>query len=159
MPRFLLSAFLLGTMLSAAAVAPALAQSDSRTGTATVDPWATTSVAADTPQYPTGWSTAPGMSLGVNQRPTTDYNGRPLKQQPKVKRVATDDLALSDAADDPMMRSSGVMIAPGMNSAPYRRVSTDYNGRPLRKSMHMSSTIGARVSKAAPVATVPSTSW
>lgn len=40
--------------------------------------------------------------------------------------AATDDT-------DPMMRSSGVMIAPGMSSSPYRGTSTDYNGRPVAK--------------------------
>ncbi|MCA8833110.1 invasion associated locus B family protein [Hymenobacter pini] len=41
--------------------------------------------------------------------------------------------AATPAAADPMMQSSGVMLAPGMNTAPYRGVSTDYNGRPVRK--------------------------
>lgn len=34
---------------------------------------------------------------------------------------------------DPMMSSSGVMVAPGMSSSPYRGTSTDYNGRPVTK--------------------------
>ncbi|MBX0291548.1 hypothetical protein K3G63_13945 [Hymenobacter sp. HSC-4F20] len=34
---------------------------------------------------------------------------------------------------DPMMHSSGVLIAPGMSSSPYRGTSTDYNGRPVAK--------------------------
>jgi hypothetical protein len=36
-------------------------------------------------------------------------------------------------AVDPMMQSSGVMLAPGMNTAPYRGTSTDYHGRPVAK--------------------------
>lgn len=35
---------------------------------------------------------------------------------------------------DPMMRSSGVMVAPGMSSSPYRGTSTDYHGRPVTKA-------------------------
>ncbi|GGG37510.1 hypothetical protein [Hymenobacter glacieicola] len=34
---------------------------------------------------------------------------------------------------DPMMQSSGVMVAPGMSSSPYRGTSTDYHGRPVAK--------------------------
>jgi len=159
MPRFLFSAFLFGAFLTASTTTYAQTQADTRTNTAATDPWATPETAADAPQYPTGWSSAPGMSLSLHQRPTTDYRGRPLKQQAKAKRVVADDLATLDGTDDPMMHSSGVMIAPGMNTAPYRGVSTDYNGRPLRKSTHISSTIGAKVSKAAPVATVNSPGW
>lgn len=36
-------------------------------------------------------------------------------------------------AVDPMMQSSGVLVAPGMSSSPYRGTSTDYNGRPVAK--------------------------
>lgn len=35
---------------------------------------------------------------------------------------------------DPMMQSSGVLVAPGMSSSPYRGTSTDYNGRPVVKA-------------------------
>lgn len=35
---------------------------------------------------------------------------------------------------DPMMQSSGVLVAPGMSSSPYRGTSTDYNGRPVAKA-------------------------
>ncbi len=41
--------------------------------------------------------------------------------------------AAETVADDAMMHSSGVMIAPGMSSSPYRGVSTDYNGRPVAR--------------------------
>ncbi|TGD81688.1 hypothetical protein [Hymenobacter wooponensis] len=38
---------------------------------------------------------------------------------------------------DPMMHSSGVLVAPGMSSSPYRGTSTDYNGRPVAKAKSM----------------------
>ena len=153
MSRFLLPAFLLGALLGASTM-HAQAQSDTRAGI-TADPWATSEVTADAPQYPTGWSSAPGMSLSLHQRPTTDYNGRPLKPQSRVKRVVA---ASVEPNDDPMMHSSGVMIAPGMNTAPYRGVSTDYQGRPLRKPVR-TTTIGmaAKSAKLAPMAVVSST--
>jgi hypothetical protein len=99
------------------------------------------------------------MSLSLHQRPTTDYRGRPLKQQPRVKRTAAADLAANELNDDPMMHSSGVMVAPGMNTAPYRGVSTDYNGRPLRKATGRSATTAAKVAKTAPMAVISPTSW
>ncbi|RSK50883.1 hypothetical protein [Hymenobacter rigui] len=40
----------------------------------------------------------------------------------------------ADTAVDPMMQSSGVLVAPGMSSSPYRGTSTDYNGRPVAKA-------------------------
>ena len=36
------------------------------------------------------------------------------------------------AETDPMMQSSGVLVAPGMS--PYRGTSTDYHGRPVTKA-------------------------
>ena len=41
--------------------------------------------------------------------------------------------ATADDADAAMMRSSGVLVAPGMSSSPYRGTSTDYNGRPVAR--------------------------
>ncbi|UYZ62517.1 hypothetical protein [Hymenobacter weizhouensis] len=38
------------------------------------------------------------------------------------------------SAADPMMQSSGVLVAPGMSSSPYRATSTDYHGRPVAKA-------------------------
>ncbi|UOQ78831.1 hypothetical protein MUN84_10020 [Hymenobacter sp. 5516J-16] len=68
------------------------------------------------------------MSSSPYRGTSTDYHGRPVAK-PKSKRPRSVEVA----QDDPMMRSSGVMIAPGMNTAPYRGTSTDYNGRPVRK--------------------------
>lgn len=45
--------------------------------------------------------------------------------------------AVAPSASDPMMQSSGVLVAPGMSSSPYRGTSTDYNGRPVAKSKSM----------------------
>lgn len=50
--------------------------------------------------------------------------------------VAAADATIPTAADDAdaaMMRSSGVLVAPGMSSSPYRGTSTDYNGRPVAR--------------------------
>lgn len=41
--------------------------------------------------------------------------------------------AAAAADDDAMMHSSGVLVAPGMSSSPYRGTSTDYNGRPVAR--------------------------
>lgn len=41
---------------------------------------------------------------------------------------------VATAAADPMMQSSGVLVAPGMSSSPYRGTSTDYHGRPVVKA-------------------------
>lgn len=91
--------------------------------------------------YRTGWMSAPGISLSTHQKPTTDYWGRPLKKQAKAAKKGSSVAAATEteeAAADPMMRSSGVMIAPGMSSSPYRGVSTDYWGRPLKRKIRRS---------------------
>jgi hypothetical protein len=104
---------------------------------ATAAPAATTETEAGA--YRTGWMSAPGISLSTHQRPTTDYWGRPLNKKGKVTRkAATVAAAETDAENDPMMRSSGVMVAPGMSSSPYRGVSTDYWGRPLKRKIRRS---------------------
>jgi hypothetical protein len=86
---------------------------------------------------------APGISLSTHQKPTTDYWGRPLAKKAKAAKkgatsiaAATEDEA--NAETDPMMRSSGVMAAPGMSTSPYRGVSTDYWGRPLKRKARRS---------------------
>lgn len=149
MKSLLLSAFLFAFSSTAA-----LAQ------TATsADAWGETPAAEqqEAPRYNTGWNTAPGQSLSLHDRPSTDYWGRPLKKKSKnlstapAKEVAYADEAAPAA--DPMMQSSGVMIAPGMNTAPYRGVSTDYWGRPLKKKpAKRASTLAKSVNKTAPVA-------
>jgi hypothetical protein len=94
--------------------------------------------------YRTGWMSAPGISLSTHQKPTTDYWGKPLKKQTKAAKKAAATVAAADAETeaaaetDPMMRSSGVMVAPGMSSSPYRGVSTDYWGRPLKRKVRRS---------------------
>ncbi|UOQ72914.1 hypothetical protein [Hymenobacter cellulosilyticus] len=52
-----------------------------------------------------------------------------------------------------MMHSSGVMIAPGMNTAPYRGTSTDYWGRPVRKAKRQDAKVAAKIAKSSTVAT------
>jgi hypothetical protein len=93
--------------------------------------------------YRTGWMSAPGISLSTHQKPTTDYWGRPLGKKAKAAKKASASVAAATEAEanaetDPMMRSSGVMVAPGMSSSPYRGVSTDYWGRPLKRKVRRS---------------------
>ena len=76
------------------------------------------------------------------------------KQAKAAKKAATTVAATTEAEaaeTDPMMRSSGVMVAPGMSSSPYRGVSTDYWGRPLKRKIRRS----ASSSLAAQPATAP----
>ena len=134
------------------AAAPA-APASAAPASADDDVWgsAPTTTAAPAPaseevtNYRTGWMSAPGISLSTHQKPTTDYWGKPLKKQNKAAKKAAATVAAAgtdtDAAaeTDPMMRSSGVMVAPGMSSSPYRGVSTDYWGRPLKRKIRRSS--------------------
>jgi hypothetical protein len=153
MKTFLLSAFLV-----AASFTTSFAQSQASVAT---DSWADTPAAIEeTPQYNMGWSTAPGQPLSLHGKPTTDYWGRPLKKKSKnlTTVAATREAAYADEeSTDPMMRSSGVMAAPGMSSSPYRKPSTDYWGRPLKKKT--TSTVATKTSKANSVAANSSTSW
>ncbi|SHJ41665.1 hypothetical protein SAMN02745146_3096 [Hymenobacter daecheongensis DSM 21074] len=104
---------------------------------------------------------APGMNTAPYRGVSTDYNGRPLKKAAKKATVAAVPVEAELAADDPMMRSSGVMIAPGMNTAPYRGVSTDYHGRPLKKKASKASTLAVQEAQApaAMVATAEVPEW
>ena len=115
--------------------APASADDDAWGSASTTAPSAApTAAEADATTYRTGWMSAPGISLSTHQKPTTDYWGRPLKKAKTTKKAATVAATTEAEADtDPMMRSSGVMAAPGMSSSPYRGVSTDYWGRPLKR--------------------------
>jgi len=125
------------------------------------DETATAPAAAEALRYNTGWNIAPGQSLSLHERPSTDYRGRPLKKK-YSKRLSTAARAAAyqeQETTDPIMRSSGVMIAPGMNTAPYRRVSTDYWGRPLKRKPKGASTLARKVKKAAPVAANTAGSW
>lgn len=151
MKTFLLSAFLV-----AASFSTSFAQSQA---SAAADSWADAPAATEeTPQYNTGWSTAPGQSLSVHGRVTTDYWGRPLKKKSKTLTTSAPEVAYAaEESTDPMMRSSGVMAAPGMSSSPYRKPSTDYWGRPLKKKA--TSTVAAKASQNTSVAAATPTSW
>jgi|GEM_PF-2735219 len=193
MKRFLLPAFLIAALLSApatsqaadgpgrkkarttkaakkAAAAAPKPSSAANWGSAADDDalWATpapaepavvtTATPSDDPaMHSSGVMIAPGMNTAPYRGVSTDYNGRPLAR-PAKKVVAAAPID-TEEADDPMMRSSGVMIAPGMNTAPYRGVSTDYNGRPLKKKASKASTLAAKVAQQAPVATAEVPQW
>lgn len=146
MKTLLFSAFLV-----AASVSTSFAQTQSSVA---ADAWQDAPAAqSETPQYNTGWSTAPGQSLSLHGKPTTDYWGRPIKKKTaSVSRAAKEAAYAAEGSTDPMMRSSGVMIAPGMSSSPYRKVSTDYWGRPLKKASTSSSATAAKRTTSAPVA-------
>lgn len=127
---------------AAAPVAPASADNDVW-GSAPTTTAAPAPASEEVTTYRTGWMSAPGISLSTHQKPTTDYWGRPLKKQTKAAKKATTVAAVDTeteaaAETDPMMRSSGVMVAPGMSSSPYRGVSTDYWGRPLKRKIRRS---------------------
>jgi hypothetical protein len=168
MNRFLSSAFL----FLALGVASAQAQTKNTSASASewsepvLDPWtmnlptadkAVVAPATDEPaSYNTGWSSAPGISLSLHNKPSTDWWGRPLKKK-ATNNLTTAPVAQTDVndevSDDPMMHSSGVMIAPGMNTAPYRGTSTDYWGRPVRKAKRQDAKVAAKIAKASTVAT------
>lgn len=161
--------FFLSALLVAASCTAALAQTQPP-----VDPWATTpgfepttaetAPASGAQQYNMGWSTAPGIPLSLHNRPSTDYWGRPLKKKAKNMTTVSAQKEVAYAEEevvDPMMKSSGVSVAPGMSSSPYRGVSTDSWGRPLKKKTSKgASTLAKKVEKTAPVASVSTaTSW
>ncbi|SNC76285.1 hypothetical protein SAMN06265337_3308 [Hymenobacter gelipurpurascens] len=107
MKRFLLSAAVVVAFFSAPA-----AQAQTKLSTATA---------------PANSSVAPAT------RPATDTDGWPTLD---VWNTPADSSGWQTAATseaDPMMQSSGVLVAPGMSSSPYRGTSTDYNGRPVAK--------------------------
>lgn len=161
MKSFFLSAFLV-----AASCTASLAQTQAP---APVDPWATApayekAAAEAAPQYTMGWNTAPGQPLSLHNRPSTDYWGRPLKKKAKNMTTVSAPKEVAYAEEeivDPMMKSSGVSVAPGMSSSPYRGVSTDYWGRPLKKKTSKgASTLAKKVEAATPVAsTNTTTGW
>ncbi|GAA3919778.1 hypothetical protein [Hymenobacter algoricola] len=196
MKRFLLPAFLIAALLSAPATSQAAdgpGRRKARTAKAlkkkvAVAPkptsaasWATSvdddalwatpasepaAVAAPAPPAPapnddpamrsSGVMIAPGMNTAPYRGVSTDYHGRPLNK-PAKKAVAAAPVDEATQEEDPAMRSSGVMLAPGMNTAPYRGVSTDYHGRPLKKKAKKA--LVARVATEAPVATAEVPEW
>lgn len=155
MKSFLLSAFLV-----AASCTASLAQTQAP---ATIDPWATApayETAADAaPSYNMGWNTAPGQPLSLHNRPSTDYWGRPLKKKENLTTASAKPVSyIEEESTDPMMHSSGVSVAPGMSSSPYRGVSTDYWGRPLKKKTSKgASTLAKKAEQASPVASASNT--
>ena len=105
------------------------AQAQSTTRTAEANPWFAADAAApaadETPTYPTGWMSAPGMSLNLHSRPSTDYWGRPLKQKASKRKTVA---VVEEAPAYP----TGWMSAPGMSLNLHSRPTTDYWGRPLK---------------------------
>ncbi|RSK46400.1 hypothetical protein [Hymenobacter perfusus] len=72
-------------------------------------------------------------------QPNDDWGWGDVQAERAVPEVSGWDLPAAQAATatpetDPMMQSSGVLVAPGMSSSPYRGTSTDYNGRPVVKT-------------------------
>ncbi|SHL41699.1 hypothetical protein [Hymenobacter psychrotolerans] len=154
MKSFFLSAFLLVVSASAS-----FAQTQYSVA---ADSWLEEPAAADeAPRYNMGWNTAPGQSLSLHDRPSTDYWGRPLKKKSaNLTTAATKVVAyVEEESTDPMMKSSGVMVAPGMSSSPYRRVSTDYWGRPLKQKSKTSSSLAKTVEQSEPVASTTASNW
>lgn len=85
-------------------------------------------------------STVPGAntSIAPATRPAGEETwgwetAQPMPQAASWDTPATGQ-ATETAAADPMMQSSGVLVAPGMSSSPYRGTSTDYHGRPVAKA-------------------------
>ena len=90
-----------------------------------------------TPKLPANTSVAPATRTADDDWGWGSGWGDSRAERPAplgASWTAADTLAATTApAIDPMMQSSGVMLAPGMNTAPYRGTSTDYNGRPVAK--------------------------
>ncbi|HEX8429291.1 hypothetical protein [Hymenobacter sp.] len=159
--------FLLTACLVAASVGASFAQTQTSVAP---DPWLDTPTSAapssatqdaEAPQYTMSWNTAPGQSLSLHGKPTTDYWGRPLKKKSKnLTTVAAKQAAYAEQESaDPMMQSSGVMVAPGMSSSPSRGVSTDYWGRPLKKKSKNSVAATKTTEAEAPVLSHSTTGW
>lgn len=100
--------------------------------TTDVNPWFDSAPAATTDSYPTGWKVAPAANPTVSARPSTDYNGRPLKAKPrKAARV--------EVVDAPVYET-GWSSAPGMALSLHQRPTTDYWGRPLKPAVRKAPT-------------------
>jgi hypothetical protein len=110
MKRFLLSAVVVAAFFSAPSVQAQTKPAASRPANSSVAP-------VSRPLDEDGW-------------PTTDTWNAPTA--PATENGWETATAAPDA--DPMMHSSGVLVAPGMSSSPYRGTSTDYNGRPVAKA-------------------------
>jgi hypothetical protein len=117
MKRFLFAAAVAAAFLSAP---QAQAQSTKKASTATVaSKAANTSVAPAAQQPNDGWGDAQA------ERAVPEVSGWDM---PAAQTTT------APAEADPMMQSSGVLVAPGMSSSPYRGTSTDYHGRPVAKA-------------------------
>lgn len=109
--------------------------------TTEANPWFDAAPAATpTPDsYPTGWKVAPAANPTVSARPSTDYQGRPLKARPlkarprKAAPVATTDV-------DAPVYETGWSTAPGMALSLHQRPTTDYWGRPLKPAVRKAPT-------------------
>ena len=113
MKRFLFAAAVAAAFFSAPR---AQAQTSKKTQSAKA---ANTSVAPAAQPANDGW----GWSDGQAERAVPEVSGWDM---PAAQAAS--------AEADPMMQSSGVLVAPGMSSSPYRGTSTDYNGRPVAKA-------------------------
>lgn len=100
------------------------ATAQAQTTTTDANLWFDASPAAATDSYPTGWKVAPAANPTVSARPSTDYNGRPLKARPRKA-------AREEVAEAPVYET-GWSTAPGMALSLHQRPSTDYWGRPLK---------------------------
>ncbi|GAB3232036.1 hypothetical protein GCM10027346_18970 [Hymenobacter seoulensis] len=79
-------------------------------------------------------SVAPATRPAEPEWPALETWNEPAAATPAATSNGWETAATDATATDPMMQSSGVMIAPGMSSSPYRGTSTDYNGRPVAKA-------------------------
>lgn len=73
------------------------------------------------------------------EQPNDGWGWGDVQAERAVPQISGWDLPAAQAATatpeaDPMMQSSGVLVAPGMSSSPYRGTSTDYHGRPVVKA-------------------------
>lgn len=76
---------------------------------------------------------APAASTSLNDADGWGDWPAPTAVNTPAADYATAPGAAAIPADDAMMHSSGVLVAPGMSSSPYRGTSTDYNGRPVAR--------------------------
>ncbi|MFD2786159.1 hypothetical protein [Hymenobacter rubripertinctus] len=85
-----------------------------------------------TVQPPTNTSVAPAARAAADDWGWSAGWGDARAERPVPTHPSTAD-SLAAVSADPMMQSLGAMLAPGMNTAPYRGASTDYHGRPVAR--------------------------
>lgn len=101
-----------------------------------------TSVAQTQPVDSNPWFTPDAVvspTPTVNARPSTDYNGRPVRN--KVRERAIVAQTDSESATASLTYPTGWSVAPGMPMGANRRPTTDYWGRPLKATTHNSSVV------------------